>query len=260
MRYFRIFFLYCQQVIETRSRLLVWFILAWISPLILLLFWRGAGDVAGWTSKEITSYYLFVIVIATALMCHNEEHVAILDIQEGGLTPCLLKPFSYFWLIFFNEIPYRLIQGGFSLFFLVCFITIAPHIFIFATALDILLLSTLVAIAALFLSFMFKMIVGILSFWMTETRGAFEAVEVTLMIFSGVLMPIAFLPQWLERLAYLLPFSYMIYFPIIAFEGKLTSSALLHVLGTQMIWLTLFYFFYRRLWQAGVKKYTGVGQ
>src|SRR5437667_429682 len=108
MRYFKIFLLYSQEALEARSRIIVWFLLSCIFPTVLILFWRGAKNLGGWTIEEIISYYLLVVVMGTLLMSHHEDHVAILDIKEGGLTAYLLKPFSYFWLIFFNETPYRL--------------------------------------------------------------------------------------------------------------------------------------------------------
>jgi ABC-2 type transport system permease protein len=73
-------------------------------------------------------------------------------------------------------------------------------------------------------------------------------------------MPLAFLPDWLERIASMLPFAYMIYFPVIAFEGKLTLIELLQILGVQCVWIGVFFFVYKALWRAGLKKYTAVGQ
>jgi ABC-2 type transport system permease protein len=260
MRYVRIFSLQFQEVITDRSRIVVWLLLSMISPIILILFWRGATHIPGWTSEEIISYYLFSIVVYAGVMCHQEEHVASIDIQEGGLTAYLLKPFSYLRLIFFNEVSYRLLQGIVSLFFLGCLLFFFPNLFSFSKSLDVLLLSCLIVLGAFFLTFIFKMAVGLAAFWMIETRGLFESVNVLIVLFSGVLMPLAFLPDWLERIASMLPFVYMIYFPVIAFEGKLTLIELLQILGVQCVWIGVFFFVYKALWRAGLKKYTAVGQ
>lgn len=260
MRYIRIFFLQFQEVIEDRGRILVWFLLAAIAPLILVLFWRGASKIPGWTSNEITSYYLLAIVIYAIIMCHQEEHVASVDIQEGGLTAYLLKPFSYLRLIFFNEVCYRIVQGILGGILLTGFIFFFPNLFTFTKSPDVLALSILVCLMAFFVTFIFKMIVGILAFWMTETRGAFEAVNVLIVIFSGLLMPLAFYPQWLEQLAAYLPFAYMIYFPVIALEGKLQIAQLWHIIGVQIVWFVLLFLIYKKLWKAGLRQYTAVGQ
>lgn len=260
MKYVRIFLLKFQEVIEDRGRILVWFLIATIAPLILLLFWRGAGHIPGWTSNEITSYYLLAIVIQAGIMCHQEKHIGTIDIQEGGLTAYLLKPFSYTRLIFFNEVSYRLLQGSMGIVLLIVLSSLFPHIFAFTNMTSIFLLSLVVLLAAFCLTFMFKMCVGLLAFWMTEIRGLFESVNVLIVIFSGVMMPVAFLPGWLETTAETLPFAYMIYFPVIAFEGKLTSAELTHILLMQCVWIIIFFVLYKILWKAGIKKYTAVGQ
>lgn len=260
MNSLKIFALQFQEVIEDRGRILVWFLLATIAPLVLILFWRGAGQSTGWTPNEITSYYLFAIVIYAGIMCHQEEHVGNIDIQEGGLTAYLLKPFSYTRLIFFHEVSYRVLEGGIGLLLLLCLIVFFPNLFAFTNDPTIFLLSFIILIAAFALTFIFKMCIGLLAFWMTETRGAFEAVNMTIVIFSGIMMPLSFLPSWIEQLAYILPFSHMIYFPVIAFEGKLQPSELIRILTIQGVWITIFFSLYKILWHAGIKKYTAVGQ
>ncbi|HWY79649.1 MAG TPA: ABC-2 family transporter protein [Candidatus Sulfotelmatobacter sp.] len=260
MRYLRIFLLQFQEVLEDRSRITVWFLLAAVTPLILLLFWRGASHINGWTSAEITSYYLFAIAIFAGTMCHHEEKVGITDIQAGGLTMYLLKPFSYIKLLFLNEIVYRMLQGTLGFVLLGCLVLIFPNIFAFTHAFDIFFVSCLIFISAFMLTFIFKTVVGLLGFWMTETRGAFEAVSVLIVIFSGVLMPLVFLPSWMQSLTMVLPFSYMLYFPVIAFEGKLTMLQCGQVLLGQLIWMAALYVFYRILWKYGIEQYTGVGQ
>jgi ABC-2 type transport system permease protein len=254
------FFLQFQEVFEARSRIIVYFLLGCITPLILILFWRGVKTIPGWTSAEISSYYLFVIILGAVLMCHQEDHVADIDIKEGGLTAYLLKPYSYLKLKFLNEICYRLLQGIIGSIVLLLFIFLFPSLFVIANSPQILLLSFVVAINALALTFLFKMIVGLLAFWMTETTGVFETTEVILTLTSGILMPLTLLPLWLEKIVYFLPFAYMIYFPVTAFEGRLPVATLVQVIGVQFMWIIFFYIFYKNLWRAGVKKYTAVGQ
>jgi viologen exporter family transport system permease protein len=260
MRYLRLFLLQFQEVIEDRGRIFVWFLLATIVPLISILFWRGAGHIPGWTSEQIASYYLLAIVIYASIMCHHEEHIATIDIQEGGLTAYLLKPIPYIHLVFLNEICYRILQGGIGILLLSFMMRIFPHFFTITSSPEIFLFSCIIGFAALALTFLFKMTVGLLAFFMTETRGAFEAVNVVLTIFSGMVIPLAFLPSLFEKIISTLPFAYMVYFPVIAFEGRLTTTELWQVLCMQILWIVLFYIAYKMLWRAGIKQYTAVGQ
>ncbi len=264
MRYGRIFLTSFQDAFESRSRSFVWFLTVVVSPLILILFWRGAasggrvvGD--GWTFPLLTSYYLLVIIAEVMLTSHIEDDVARHDIKEGNLTPYLLKPFSYYTFKFLYEIPYRIIQGGMGI-CVFLFVSLYIGVVNIPASLNTLLLCLVIAILAFLISFTFKMLISMCAFWITESRGLFETVYAVTLILSGGLMPIDLLPNWLSGVAYSLPFSYIIYFPIIAFEGKLSESELIRVILVQVVWVITLYFLYQTAWNKGMKKYTAVGQ
>lgn len=260
MRYVKIFLLHLQESFGQRSVSLVWLLLSIITPLLMILFWRGAKQINDWSPSLITSYYLLAVIMSAFLMTHIENDVARLDIQEGNLSQYLLRPFSYLLFWFFTAISYRVIQGIFGIIVVLFLILFFPNSFIVTTNPFIFAGSICIAVCAFLLSFYFKMIIGILAFWIIEIYGLFEIIEVILTIFAGYLMPIALLPNWLAHTAYMLPFSYMIYFPIIAFEGKLSGIELFKVLSVQTIWILIFYLLYQKLWHAGLKKFSAVGQ
>lgn len=259
-RHITIFFLQFQEVLEDRGRIVVWSILAAVSPLVYILFWQGTNGAAGWTREEIQSYYLLAIFMYASVMSHQEEHIAIVDIQEGALTAYLLKPYSYIRLLFYNEISYRTIQGALAVLCLLCISFLFPHLITVTNQLDIFLFSCVILVCAFFLTFIFKTVIGLLAFWTTEMRGIFEPVTFILVIFSGMLIPLAFFPDWLAKITSFLPFASMIYFPVLAFEGKLAMPQLWSVLGVQIAWIIALYGVYRLLWWAGLKQYTAVGQ
>lgn len=260
MRSFRIFLTCTQEVIAERSEQVIWLLLSCINPLLMILFWRGSSSIKGWTGNVVFSYYLLIIVAGAFLMPHTEENVGVRDIQEGQLSMYILKPFSYYWLKFFNAAAYRIISGIFSILIFIVFLCFSPNLLNFSNSPVNIFLSIIISLNALFLSFSYKMIIGISAFWLIEIRGLFEVVEVVLAVFAGYLMPIALFPDWLAGISYALPFSYMIYFPVISFEGRLSVFELYRVIIIQIIWLYLFYLLYKKMWNEGLKKYSAVGQ
>lgn len=125
---------------------------------------------------------------------------------------------------------------------------------------SILIMSFFIATLAFMLCYLFKMIISLLAFWVTDIWGIFELVEVTLVIFAGNIMPIDLFPIWLQRIATTLPFSYMVYFPVIAFQGRLTVYQLTNVIAIQLVWIVVLAFLYKILWINGIKKFSGVSQ
>lgn len=265
MRYVRIFSIYFQDAFQYRSTSFVWFILALLNPLVVLLFWRGAflsggSPLEGWTYEAIASYYLLLVIANTLLLCHVENDIARRDIQMGMLSSYLMKPFSYLIHKFFSELPWRVIQGFFALIAILFFIFVLKMNIHISSNMSILLLSILITVIAHLVGFLFKMILGLSAFWVTDYSGLQQLVEVSLIIFAGFVMPIALFPDVLRTVAFVSPFAYMIYFPVVAFLGQLSFPQLFQVIGGELFWLAAFYCIYRILWEKGIKKFSSIGQ
>lgn len=263
MRYVRIFFLHFQYVFERRGISLVWFLTTLINPLILVLYWRGAmqsGDIQGWSLSAVSSYYFILIVVAAMLTSHIEEDVANEDIAEGQLVKYIIKPFSYYWYNFIREIPYRILQGIFGIVICMVFAIVAGKFFQITTEFPVIILSFIVFISAYLLSFTYKMVLGLLAFWVIDARGFYQLAQVIHIVLAGYLLPLDLMPQALGNIAKLLPFSYMIFYPVLIIQGKVSLISVIEVIGMQGIWIGFFAVLYQMLWVRGIKKFTGMGQ
>lgn len=265
MKYLRMFVLHSQYVFAERGRSFVWFLYSIVPPGIFLLFWIGAlksrgGNIAGWNFSTITSYYFLLTVASAMLIAHIEEDISIEDIQEGHLTGYLLKPFSYYWIKFLEEIPWRLLQGSFGIILCIVFVVVFGNFFTLTNSPMIIMLSIIICMLAFMLSFAFKTVLGLMAFWLTDATGLFQLFEAVILIFGGFIVPITLLPSLTERLATFLPFAYMAYYPVVAVQGKLNVEELVRVVFLQGIWIMVFVIFYKWLWAEGRKKYTAIGQ
>lgn len=264
MRYVRILFIHLQDVFQSRLRVFIWFLIPVIEASILLFFWKGpltkTASIAGWNYGELASYYIFLIIASSFIVCHIEEDVSKRDIKDGNLVNYVMRPFSYFWMKFFLEIPWRILQGAYGCILAVTIFLFAPSLFVFVNTLDGVLFSILIVIFALFLSFLYKMILGLIAFWLIDTSGIYEFLEIFYALLGGLILPLALMPNWLAQIASYSPFAYITYFPVIAFQGKLQTSELLHVLYMQGFWICFFGVLYQVLWNLGIKKFNTVGQ
>ncbi|MCL4359876.1 hypothetical protein M1555_01290 [Patescibacteria group bacterium] len=265
MKYVRMFLLHFEQAFEYRSRNLVWFLVELLNPLLYLLFWRAAyagGKLTGMplSFSEITSYYFLLIFAGAFLTVHVEEDVARHDIQEGGLVKYLLRPFSYFWIKFYEELPWRVIQGAFGVVILAGFLVSFGSFLHVASAPAALVVAGISGVIAYFLSFVFKMIVGLSALWMTDYSGFEQLVTVIFMVFAGFVIPVQFFHPLLRTLAEILPFAYMIYYPVMALEGNLLGWDAVRVIAIQIVWLITLLLCYKKLWVTGLRLFTGIGQ
>ena len=194
------------------------------------------------------------------LSSHIEEDVAEFDIQQGDLVRYLIRPFPYYWIKFIEEIPYRILQGSYGI---IIMITVAVFFgkFIYLTHDPIMIFATgIMIIMAFFISFTMKMSLGLSAFWFKDSRGFFELVTIALIIFSGGIIPLYLFPKTIQTIAYILPFSYTAFFPIIALQGQLTYLQLFQVIGMQILWFGVFISIYRFMWSQGIKEFTAFGQ
>lgn len=263
MRYVKIFLLNFQQAFAFRSTAFIWFLTALINVGGLMLFWTGAPStrlIHGWSSREISTYYLFMLITSALLMPHQEHDVARLDIKQGGLAMFLLKPFPYVLVRFFSEIPWRFMGGIFAIITAGILLSFTKIQIVYVHSLPLLLLACLISFIGFTMAFIFKMILGLMAFWITEVHGLFETTEVIMVITVGYLMPIALLPNWLANIAYFSPFPYIVYFPTIIFEGKISLAQLFPIVAMQLLWFVVLFILYRAMWKKGIRKFSAIGQ
>jgi ABC-2 type transport system permease protein len=71
--------------------------------------------------------------------------------------------------------------------------------------------------------------------------------------------PVALLPAWARAAAEILPFRWMIGFPVELLLGGLTPAQALAGFAAQVIWILLGLGLVRLVWRAGVRSYSAVG-
>ncbi len=263
MKYVNIFLLHFQRVFEHRARSFVWFLVPLFDVGLLILFWSGAlkeNTIANVSFSSIGTYYLFLVILDVLLTSHVEEDIAREDIREGKLTQYLIRPISYYWVKFFEEIPFRILQGSYGIVILSLFVLLFGKFFTSVTDPIMILFSFVIAVFAYFIRFTYKMIIGILAFWVLDIGGFFQFQEMLSSIFAGALIPLYMYPQFLVNIAQVFPFAYMLYFPVISFQGLLSFDELMRVIGMQVLWLSILITLYIFLWNRGIKRYSAVGQ
>ncbi len=265
MRYFNIFIIYSQLAIEVKSLSVVWFFTSLIGPLLMLIFWNSAtasqgGSILGWTYSNFATYYLLIVFASSLLLSHIEGRVAEDHIKQGELTNWLLKPVSYFLVNFVTELPWRFIQGSFAIIAIVFFAVFTQGIVEITASPLALVLAVVSAILAYLLSFLFKMCLAFLAFWFTEISGIMLIVEIIFEICGGIIIPLLFLPSGLQAFLNMLPFPYMIYYPILSILGKLNTEEQLKIIMIQVVWILIFTIIYKFLWKKGIKQYAAIGR
>ncbi len=245
---------------EYRLDVLLFVLSGIATPLVLLAIWLAAqssGAQVPFTRTDFIQYYLLLMVVDLWVGSWSAPFIAA-AIRYGKLSPYLLKPLDYFIKDLGSNIGEKLMKSAYilPLFF--------GLLWLFGSGLPNL---TLWEWSAFFISFIlailsgftFVFCMGLAAFWLDDISGLDNLFDLTASFLSGKLFPLVLLPTVLRDLAVLLPFRYMLSFPLEIAQQRLSINELISGFIFQISWLILMILGYHILWKLGLKKYSAVG-
>lgn len=253
-----------QKALEYRFDFFMGYIGAVFPIFIQLSMWTaiyGAtkdGRMFGYTYPQMVLYTFFVGVMGRFLSTGFEYEMNE-DIKNGGLSKFIVKPINYYsyrGACFLGE--RAAVLGGFIA--ILCSLMIC---FGFLGYFSITLLKGVLFVFsllfALLLNFGVYFCIGTSCFWLTEVSRIFPALSIIITIISGGIFPTDILGSGFNRVFQYLPFKYMMQLPVDILTGKITGTGGVTALGIQLLWVCVFIFISKFLWQRGIKKYVAAG-
>ena len=216
----------------------------------------------GFTFKGIIAYTIFVNIFGFALGSSETQDVITDEIQNGQIAMSLIKPISYRLRFTFSALgtltASNIITG-------IPLMTAATIIFClngfmefpgFKTFLITLLFFFVAQILAKLLSDSIDYIFGLISFYTMASFGLFQMKEVIVNFLSGMLIPIAFFPEWAAKIINYLPFVGVAQNPVLIYLGKMGFKEAAFSLLMQVVWIVILEIFAHFFYNAAIKKIT----
>ncbi|MBH0777056.1 ABC-2 family transporter protein [Nocardia sp. NEAU-351] len=116
------------------------------------------------------------------------------------------------------------------------------------------LLGALALLLAVALSFLSLFAVGLIGFWVVETRGIRVLYQICGTFLAGLFVPVHMFPDWLRALAHATPFPSILQAPIDVLSGRVLGLDALTIVATQAIWVVLIGIAGRMLLAAGRRR------
>jgi ABC-2 type transport system permease protein len=232
-----------------------------LEPLVYLIVWSvvsagQGGSVGDYTAHGFAAYFIVFMLVNhvtyTWIMYEYEYRI-----REGSLSFALLKPVHPIHSDIADNVSAKLVTLPFML------LIAAGLAAIFKPAATPVLWAVAAFVPALLLAFILRFLLewtlALAAFWTTRT-GAINQIYFVLVLFlSGQIAPIALFPYPLRVAANVLPFRWMIGFPVELVLGRLTFGETLTGLMAQVLWLGVSLVLLRTVWRAGVRVYSAVG-
>ena len=230
-----------------------------LPPLIYLGVWStvaGAAGVAGWSRGEFVAYYLTFMVV-NHLTGSIEIHTAGWEIKQGDLSPRLLLPVHPGVRSLASNVGFKSI----GLFVVVPSVLLLGLVFHpeWETSPGMVALGVLAILPAAAMQFLVGYSIALLSFWITRADAINQLNYTLIFLFSGEVAPIAVMPETLRAVASVLPYRYMLSFPVELITGQLSGAAIPVGFALQLGWLLAAWSLMRFTWTRGVRHYAAVG-
>jgi viologen exporter family transport system permease protein len=247
------------EVVAYRAEFLVW-ILTTNLPLVMLAIWRAVaadGPVGHFDQRAFTSYYLGVL--AVRLLTSNWVVWQLsMEIRDGTLSAKLLRPIHPLVALaadHLSAVPMRalVISPALAILIHVGWDRLLRHdgllVLVFVTSL----------VGAWLLIFFTMVLMGALAFFVESALGIFELWLGVHAILSGYLVPLEALPHAARIAADILPFRFMLGFPVETLIGLLSRREALSALVAQWAYVAVFAAAALGVWRLGVRRFSAYG-
>ena len=118
-------------------------------------------------------------------------------------------------------------------------------------------------VPALLLAFALRYLIewtlALSAFWLTRVSALNQMYYVVVLFLSGQVAPLTLFPAPVQTLATLLPFRWMVSFPVELLLGRLTPQDTMIGFGAQIGWLAVAFLVLWRVWRVAVRHYSAVG-
>lgn len=246
---------------QYRAAVVIWLIGRIVEALIFLSVWTAVarsagGQVGGFSSGDFAAYYITMMMMShltfTWFMYEFDYRV-----RSGGFSPLLLQPLHPIHRDIAINISYKFLTLAIML------PTAGLMVWLFDPVFEPPAWAVWAAVPVVLLAFLMRFFVewalALVALWTTRTAAANQLYFAVLLFFSGQMAPLSLLPEWLQTLAAILPFRWMLAFPTELLLGRLTPTEVLWGAVAQVMWLGLSGGILSAVWVRGVRRYSAVG-
>lgn len=227
----------------------------------MAIYGSAAGSVLGGLSQAEMVVYIFMSYVTSQAAMVRVSGEITDDVMEGSVIMTLIKPIDYRLSLIakaMGEALYRFIAPA-------LFVWIGLEVYkatvlgLGITPLGNILLYVISTLMSFLIYVFFDFCFGMVAFVTTYMFGMNMAKNAILGFLSGQLIPISFFPGALRQLFEFLPFSSMIYTPVMVYLGKYSGTELAFVLGRQFFWIVLLYLLGTYLWSRITRRLVVLG-
>ncbi len=251
-----------QEYFAYRLNFILWRVRVVVSILISFFLWqtifKNRNQVFGYQETQMLTYILLITFLNGIVLSSQTFRVAE-EINSGTLSNFLIKPVSYLGYVFSRDLADKIINTFFSIFEIALLIFfLQPPVFL-QTSFFWWGLFIIACILAAILFFEIGMMLSLIGFWSKETWAPRFIFFILVTFLAGTYFPLDILPKAIYQFLQLIPFTYLIFFPLKIYLGHIEPLFLLNGFIIMASWIILLAIILKFSWKRGLKVYTAEG-
>ena len=218
------------------------------------------NTLGGFTRNEMVTY-VFMVYVTSAIVTVSIADWVSEDVVKGTVAMNLIKPIDYRMSLIsraIGDVVYRFMAPA-------VFIWIGLEIYrvkvlnMPLTDISNMFFYIISCIMSFLIYVLFDFCFGMIAFFTTYIFGMLMVKEALLAFLMGQLIPISFFPAVVQRVFDFLPFSSMVYTPVMIYLSKYNQSQLAFVLLRQAAWIVILYLLGSIIWRQVTKRLVVLG-
>lgn len=246
-----------------RINFILWRVRVIISILISYFLWqtvfKAHSILLGYQQTTMLTYILLMTFLNSVVFSTQTFRIAS-EIHEGALSNFLLQPINIFGFNFARDLADKCINIVASVIELILFFIILKPPFFYQTNSTIIFLFCISMVFATILYFCINVILSSIGFWSRESWAPRFVFFILVTFLAGTYFPLDIVPPFIYSILRLLPFTYLIYFPLKIYLGTFSYDQIIFGFIMQIVWTLSLYFLMKKIWRSGLKLYTAEGR
>lgn len=263
-KYTAIFLISWQNGFVYRVNFLLWRVRSLVVVFTTYFLWKAIfqnnGVIFGYTREKILTYVFLTLVVRSLVMGLRSIDSAG-EIADGRLSNYLLKPLNYHLYWFVRDIADKLLNIIFSVFEIGFFYFLFKPPIFWQKDLSVLALFGAALFLAIVLNFLLANFASNFAFWMPNNAWGFWFVFLVFQeLLGGVMFPLDIFPPNIYNLIRLLPFPYLLFFPVNIYLGKIAGLEVMQGVLIAFCWVLAAILLLNKEWRLGLKTYQSEGR
>jgi len=246
-------------MVAYRTEFVVW-MLSMNLPLVMLALWSAVaadGPVGRFGQREFAAYYLGMLIVRILTGSWLVWELTM-EIRRGTLATRLLRPVHPLWTYSAMQLAAVPLRAIIISPIVVVLYWIAGARLPLHEPERVMIVVASIAGAWLLL-FLVMAIIGMLAAYVESALSVFDLWIGAQAILSGFLVPLELMPGWVARAARVLPFRYILGFPVEVLIGLESDQVALRDLAVQWMFVAVALVATLLLWRRALRRFAAFG-